>query len=213
MNDMDIQFVERTQHIINSYKDIYEYTLLLNCTMGLIILPLEVNREKTLEFLNRSLDDIEIIKSIFEKDTAHIFNPTVKNRKTQRFEQAPTTLKTFLYKIRNSLAHFANSTPINENGEWTKIKLVEIEAEVLWGKEISDSLDKLYRNVVKLYMTLQDFLRLNKKVNYYEKDLQLLTKYEEIVYDRGSKNEPDAFTKKINDNIKELEDLIKPYLK
>ena len=122
MNKLDIEFVERTKSLINNYNGNYEFTLLLNCTLGLIILPLEVNREKRLNFLNCNLKDAAIIKTILEKDSEHIFNPTKKNRTTNKFEKAPKTLITFLYKIRNSLAHFAHSEPINENGEWTKIK-------------------------------------------------------------------------------------------
>jgi|SRR5690554_1873517 len=94
-----------------------------------------------------------------------------------------------------------------------ELKVIELEAEALWGKNISESLDKLYKIVVKLYITLQQFLSLNKKQNYHERDFELLSKYEEIVYDRGSKEEPDSFTQNINSAIKEIENSIRKYLK
>ena len=94
-----------------------------------------------------------------------------------------------------------------------ELKIVDIESEVLWGKSIPESLDKLYKIVVKLYITLQQFLNLNKKEFYSERDFDLRTKYEEIVYDRGSKDEPDPFSQNINLAIKEIEDLVRKYLK
>lgn len=126
MNNMDIEFVERTQRIIENYKGNYDFTLLLNCTLGLIILPLEVNRKQHLKFLNERLENIDVIKSILKRDKEYVFNPTWFNKKAGQYETGSKTLLTFLIKIRNGLAHFANSEPINENGRWTEIKLKDV---------------------------------------------------------------------------------------
>lgn len=126
MKNLDTQFVERTIHLINDYQGDLDFTMILNCTLGLIILPLEVNKNKPLDFLNRSLNEVEVINSIFSKDPDYIFNPTIRDRNSRGFKAAPHTLKTFLIKTRNSLAHFANSVPINEGNEWKKLILKDI---------------------------------------------------------------------------------------
>jgi hypothetical protein len=162
MNDADLEFVQRTQHIINNYKEKYDFTLLLNCTLGLIILPLEVNRKQKLNFLNGNLDDIDVIKSILQNDPEHIFKPTKRNLKTNKYEETSKTLLNFLYKIRNSIAHFANSKPINEGGIWTKIKLKDI--------------NKFNKGNIELELTIS------------EKDLKNLAQYLSDEYLKEMKN-------------------------
>lgn len=99
------------------------------------------------------------------------------------------------------------STSLND------LRVSEIDAEVLWGKSISNSLDKLYKIVLVLNLNIQEFLQLNKREDYSQKHKDLLDKCKTIVYDRGKKNEPDNFTQKVNDIIKEIEDSLRKYLK
>lgn len=58
--DFEVDFVKRTLKIINEYNGNYEITMLVNCSVGLIILPKEsdiLNNNKYLN-VNRDLTDI-----------------------------------------------------------------------------------------------------------------------------------------------------------
>jgi len=64
-----IEFVERTKHLLESYKGDYEVSNTLNCTLGLVILPFETNEHflshVSLEKLEETLDiEIRYLRSI-----------------------------------------------------------------------------------------------------------------------------------------------------
>jgi hypothetical protein len=123
MNDLDVNFVKRTQKIIKEYEGNLEYSLLINCTLGLILLPVEVNKQKKLSFLQHDINEIDIIRDIFNKDKRHIFNPTKYNKKEKNYEKASKNLMSFLYHLRNGLAHLANAEANNKDGEWISVRL------------------------------------------------------------------------------------------
>jgi len=163
MNNMDYEFVNRTKHILENYKDEYEFTLLINCTLGLIVLPIEVNKRLKLNFLQKPMNEIQIINEIFKKDRSAIFNPTRYNRKANKYVQDEKSLKIFLSKIRNSIAHFANSEPINEGKEWKQIKLKDINNFNNDNVELEISIDKNDLKKLALYITEEYLTELNNK--------------------------------------------------
>jgi len=56
-----IEFVERTKNLLESYESDYEVTNLINCLLGLIILPFEVaSRKYDSDFWNKmSLEEVK----------------------------------------------------------------------------------------------------------------------------------------------------------
>lgn len=105
----NIKFVERTKEILESYKGAHEVSNLLNCTLGLIILPYEQIKEKQNSFWDTELLTISNLPSF----GIHKFEPIQSIRK-ENIKYYPKTLKVFLQKIRNGLAH-QNIQPVNEN--------------------------------------------------------------------------------------------------
>ena len=51
--EFDIEFMHRTKKIIEGYKGQYNVTLLLNCLLGLIVLPSEFYKKIDTVFLIR----------------------------------------------------------------------------------------------------------------------------------------------------------------
>ena len=109
-----IDFVRRTMANLARYRDKFEFTNLLNCTLGLIILPYEKAMKGTqpqspwstnLDVLS-NLPSFQILR----------FKPLQKGRKGKP-KDCKKNLKILLQKIRNGLAH-QNVQPVNQNGQF-----------------------------------------------------------------------------------------------
>ncbi|MCH7770646.1 MAG: hypothetical protein IIA49_06470 [Bacteroidetes bacterium] len=109
------EFVERTINILNSYKGKFEFSNLLNCTLGLIILPYENMGSSS--YWKSEIVRLEDIPSF----TIKLFEP-IKKMKKGRIIRYPKTIGVLLRKIRNGLAH-QNIKPINKNNEFVGIKI------------------------------------------------------------------------------------------
>lgn len=94
------EFIERTKSILDKYQGNYEVTLLMNCTLALVCLPIE-----KLKYSN-NYPDLEIVSKISE------------NLKS-KFENSNNISDLSLLKIlRNGIAHL-NLKFINEEKKLT----------------------------------------------------------------------------------------------
>ena len=95
--NLETEFVERTLCLIAQYesmmykykfKEQYNYTLLVNCLLGLIVMP----KERTLSFLPKNFlgEDLKQDMGISQST----FNPDI------------TDLKDLIIALRNTIAHF-----------------------------------------------------------------------------------------------------------
>ena len=109
----EIEFVERTKKILEEYTGDYDMSIILNCALGLIILPYEKRRDTP--SWNTELGDISELPSFNLK----IFKP-IRNTNNSGVTYYPKTLKVLLQKIRNGLAH-QNIEPVNENGKFVGV--------------------------------------------------------------------------------------------
>ena len=97
----EIEFIERTQIILNSYRGDYDFTLLTNCLYSLIVLTCERIKVNPPVGFQVAIDDFDELKPLIASDHFS-FDPVDKNGKPQ-----PKTLAAFLRRMRNSLAHAA----------------------------------------------------------------------------------------------------------
>lgn len=134
--EFDIEFIERTQQLIKEYEGKNEFTFLINCLLGLIILPNEFNKEFQLKYLQVPLEDTAIINKCLKDSDIFIFNPTYFNKKKKKFSNEKKTLGCFLRKLRNALAHISSTKPINENGRWIGIKVKDINRKNNYNVEL-----------------------------------------------------------------------------
>jgi hypothetical protein len=106
----DTDFVSRTKEILLNYQGDYEVSNLINCTLGLIILPYEETNRNNYVFFDTNLDQIPSIPQF----QTHLFDPI---RKIERgcILYYPKTLKVLLQKMRHGLAH-QHVEPINRDG-------------------------------------------------------------------------------------------------
>lgn len=125
-NEFDIEFIERTQKLIENYDGKTGFTLLINCLLGLIIIPSEYNKNLKLSFLDELLINIPSIDNCLNRINGYIFNPTHRDRNTKKFVSSEKTLGCLLKKMRNGLAHISNTEPINDQGEWVGIKIKDV---------------------------------------------------------------------------------------
>jgi hypothetical protein len=106
-----IEFVERTKHLLEFYKGDYEVTNLINCLLGLIILPFEVvPSEHRIEFWNRM--SLEEIKNKAQYELLAGSEDSIRNTYT------------LVRLIRNAFAHASIGT-ISIEGEIESVVILE----------------------------------------------------------------------------------------
>lgn len=111
----ETEFVNRTINILEKYKGPYSFSNLINCTLGLIILPYE-NITST-DIWEKEVNELDFLIGIDIK----MFEPIKKILNgTQIYYKR--TLFTFLRKFRNGLAH-QNIIPINKNGKLNQVEI------------------------------------------------------------------------------------------
>lgn len=105
LDDFENQFMIRTLEIIKEYDGKYDATILVNCLLGLLVVPREKSYEK---IPNDPITDIYKwgipIESI------------ISYGKYSCGDAYPKTLRQLVRSLRNSVAHFT-LTPINDNGQ------------------------------------------------------------------------------------------------
>lgn len=145
--NFNIDFVRRTIDILENYNGEYSFSNLINCTLGLIILPYEKRRE--LPTFSKNISEIASIPCFAILD----FNP-IKKIKKNSISYYPRTFRVFLQKIRNGLAH-QNICPINSEGILQKIQItnkygthIDLKVEFTEGelKEFALFVSELYLN-------------------------------------------------------------------
>jgi len=141
----EIEFVERTRELLLNYNGKYRFSNLINCTLGLIILPYE-NISST-DVWQKNVDEIDSLPSF----KLIKFKPIQRINKNKTIYY-PNTLEIFLKKLRNGFAH-QNIVPINSEGSFTSIKIFnkygnEIDLDVIFTenqlKEFSLFISNLY---------------------------------------------------------------------
>lgn len=95
----EIEFMERTQSIINSYEGKYEFTLLMNCLLGLVVLTCERTKHHPPVAFQVLIDDMGELTSVIA-EPGFLFLPVKRNGNPQL-----RTLDNFLKRMRNSIAH------------------------------------------------------------------------------------------------------------
>jgi hypothetical protein len=157
----DTEFIKRTQTLIKDYRGVYTTTLLLNCLLGLIILPNEFKERKgrKFNFLNQEIQNIKEIQDIISKKS-FLFNPTKRNKGLYMPDKK--SLKNFLKKIRNGAAH-QRIEPITENGKWKGVKIEDINGAKNLELEIELTIKEL-RDFAFFISTkyIEEFEKLNK---------------------------------------------------
>lgn len=107
----EIEFVKRTKDLLLGYEGPWDMSNLINCTLGLIILPYEATRESPPPFWETELPNLPFRLEIFDP---------IQSIKNSKIKYYPKTLAVLLQKIRNGLAH-QNIEPVNENGKFAGI--------------------------------------------------------------------------------------------
>lgn len=98
-------FMKRTLFLLREYAGPYEATLLLNCLLGLLVVPKEKSFEKI------PTDPISDLKKwgISPSSIKSVGKRTPKN-------PHPDTLRGVVWNLRNAVAHFG-LTPLHQEGE------------------------------------------------------------------------------------------------
>ena len=101
--EFERDFMKRTLQLLMDYPGEYDATLLLNCLLGLLVVPKETSLEKIptdpISKLGKWGISPESITSFGRKNRANHY---------------PETLRGVVYNLRNSVAHF-RIRPIEEN--------------------------------------------------------------------------------------------------
>lgn len=112
----EIEFVQRSKNLLEDYQGPWDMTNLINCTLGLIILPYEnIKGKPSYSFWDADLGMIPNLPPF----RLTIFEP-IKNINNANITYYPKTLKVLLQKIRNGLAH-QRIEPLNPDGKFAGI--------------------------------------------------------------------------------------------
>lgn len=132
----DVEFILRTQKLIQEYRGTYNITLLLNCLLGLIILPTEFYSRKSRTFFTKQLTDYKEIEELIKIIS---FNPTKRDKKGKGFKPDEKTLNILIKKIRNGIAH-QQIECVDKKGKWVSVTIRDfnkfnnnnLELELTW---------------------------------------------------------------------------------
>jgi hypothetical protein len=115
--DFDVDFVIRTKEILNDYNGPRDMSIILNCLMGLVILPFEKVKSNPNAFWDTELTAIPNLPSFHQ----HIFEPIERLAKQNKQPILyPKTLRVFLRKMRNAICH-QNIEAINKNEKFASV--------------------------------------------------------------------------------------------
>lgn len=122
----EVEFVERTKRLLLDYQGPYDMSNLLNCTLGLIILPYETMKGRPiLPFWDVDITNVPNLPPF----AFATFNPIQAiDKKSGRIRYYRKTLKVLLQKIRNGLAH-QHVEPVNRNGKFDGVIIRNYFAE------------------------------------------------------------------------------------
>lgn len=104
-SDFEHAFIERSLALVQEYRGPFDATLLLNCLLGLLVVPKE-----------SCLAEIPLVH-IAELEKWGIQPSAIKSfGKSNRENDNPRNLRGFVWRLRNSVAHF-RFKPVSECGE------------------------------------------------------------------------------------------------
>lgn len=111
--EFERDFMRRTLEVVRSYSGPYEATNLLNCLLGLLIVPKESSLEKIPE------------DSLSELSHWGISQTSIKSfGRKKNGELLPQTLRQLVWGLRNAVAHF-RFTPCHKDGRCTGFEFTD----------------------------------------------------------------------------------------
>ncbi|MEO1572323.1 MAG: hypothetical protein AAFU51_13805 [Bacteroidota bacterium] len=104
---------------------------------------------------------------------------------------------------------------MNRLGEaWSDLELEITEAEVLWGKEISEAVKPLRSCTISLNASLRTYFRLMRAEERRRKvDRKRWEEADKIIYWTSDDPSEDSFTGSVSLAVEKVEEYLKPYLK
>lgn len=122
----DVDFIRRTlENLDSAGKPPHEVTMLINCLLGLIVIPFELNSSgrRKIKFFNKKVSDIQLVRELMSDA---YFHPTSFDWNKQLYKPKPLTIYNLLKSIRNSIAHHRIYW-LPEDGKWRSIRLYDIQ--------------------------------------------------------------------------------------
>lgn len=109
-NEISRDFAQRTKHLIESYKGEYEVTLLVNCCLGLLVVPKEKHFNKIPD------EEIPIKTGIWGLNRESI---------TVKCDQCGYSLRHVIRRIRNGICHFNIKSIPDEHKNITSLEICD----------------------------------------------------------------------------------------
>ena len=159
IENFDASFIYRTSENLKSYNGKYEFTMLLNSLLGLIVVPNESKelRDFTFDFWNKKLTDFDVLKQIFANNSVRVLKKTeeIEQRKffwlTETNNERPiddVSVEEFLTRMRHSIAHFG-IIPLSKpesKSEWCGVILQNFREDEVKNFEVC-----LMENEIKIF--------------------------------------------------------------
>lgn len=134
VKNFDISFIKRTLENLEKTNSEFEFTMLVNSLLGLLILPNEYNikdkREYNFDFLNKEITYYSSLKDIFKIQEINLMDENNKECKQSKFYWLDNsgkkinpdniTLGNLIKRVRNGIAHFG-IIPTKDKDQWEGI--------------------------------------------------------------------------------------------
>lgn len=165
------EFTERTKKLLDEYYDKIEqekgleFTFLMNCLLGLIVITKEKANGQFATFLRNKLTDKEMEENIPHSVFGVDFKKSKKdlaNTKQISFDvkniREEINLAKFLNSLRNAIAH-QNVDTIAENGTWERVVFYNVDNNHIRNFEVVFTQEELRKFALFL---ANKYLELNK---------------------------------------------------
>lgn len=121
-SQLEVDFIKRTLHLLESYRGEYEVTMLINCSLGLLVFPKEIMHKSRLGNLLREHDvPVKDLDTSWGIQRHHILEMGIKDSRTsEAYTENTFVLSQLTRRLRNALVHGRFKT-LNEGQTYLQI--------------------------------------------------------------------------------------------
>lgn len=114
-SEFEVEFVRRTKNLLKEYRGPNDMSIIINCSLGLVVLPYEIIKHTPSSFWDTEISNIPSLPAFH----LSVFEP-IEKIKHSVITYYPKTLKVLLRKIRNGLVH-QYIEPVNRKGDFVGV--------------------------------------------------------------------------------------------
>lgn len=119
-SQLEVDFIKRTLHLLESYRGEYEVTMLINCSLGLLVFPKEI-MDRNLNY-RLGVHDIPVrdLDPGWGIQRHHILEMGIRASRSEAYTENTFVLSQLTRRLRNALVH-GHFRTLNEGQTYLQI--------------------------------------------------------------------------------------------